>query len=132
MRVRSAGLNAFCSEACTPVTQRTSRGTAKIGPRYLRVLGPSAVTLLLSAAGCRLGRLPTEQIRSAGVRPTDLALRLFGPSQFEREFERIRAYLRGIGYGPSAMTRRSLTTVLAVLFVCAGRAELEGFDDWPP
>src|SRR5438105_14434751 len=51
------------------------------------------------AVACRLGRLPTEQIRAAGVRPTDLARRLFGRLQFEREVERIRAYLRGIGYG---------------------------------
>jgi integrase len=77
------------------------------------------------AVACWLGRLPTEQIRSAGIRPTDLARRLFGRSQFEGEVERVRAHLRGVGYGPSAMTRRSLSTALAVLFVRAGRAELE-------
>jgi hypothetical protein len=77
------------------------------------------------AVACWLGRLPTEQIRSARIRPTDLARRLFGRWRFEREVERVRAHLRGVGYGPSAMTRRSLSTALAVLFVRAGRAELE-------
>lgn len=49
------------------------------------------------AVACWLGQLPTEQIRSAGIRPTDLARRLFGRLQFEGEVERIRAHLRGVG-----------------------------------
>jgi integrase len=72
-----------------------------------------------------LGRLTIEHVPAAGVRPTDLARRLFGRSQLEREVDRIRAHLRTIGYGRSAMSRRSLMTALATLFLRAGRAQLE-------
>src|SRR5438874_1791975 len=72
-----------------------------------------------------LGRLTIEHVPAAEVRPTDLARRLFGRSQLEREVDRIRAHLRTIGYGRSAMSRRSLMTALATLFLRAGRAQLE-------
>ena len=44
-----------------------------------------------------LGQLTIEQIPAANVRPTDLASRLNGRSQIEREVDRIRAHLRAIG-----------------------------------
>ena len=72
-----------------------------------------------------LGRLTIEHIPAAGVRPTDLARRLFGRAKLEHEVDRIRGHLRTIGYGRSAMRRRSLTTALSILFLRAGRAELE-------
>ena len=79
-----------------------------------------------------LERLTIEHIPAAGVRPTDLARRLFGRSQLEREVDRIRAHLQMIGYGlqmigygRSAMSRRSLMTAMSILFLRAGRAELE-------
>ena len=77
------------------------------------------------AAACWLGRLSGEQVLAAGVYPTELARRLFGRSQLEREVERVRAYLHTVGYGPSAIRRHSLMTSLAILFVLVGRAELE-------
>jgi integrase len=72
-----------------------------------------------------LGRLTIEHVPAAGVCTTHLARRLFGRSQLEHEVDRIRAHLRTIGYGRSAMSRRSLMTALATLFLRAGRAQLE-------
>lgn len=77
------------------------------------------------AAAYWLRRLSVEQLLAAGVYPTELARRLFGRSRLEHEVERVRAYLHTVGYGPSAISRHSLMTSLAILFVLVGRAELE-------
>ncbi len=77
------------------------------------------------AAAYWLGSLSVEQLLAAGVYPTELARRLFGRSQLDHEVGRVRACLHTVGYGPSAISRHSLITSLAILFVLVGRAELE-------
>ena len=77
------------------------------------------------AVAYRLKCLTGEEVLDAGVYPTGLARRVFGRSQLDREVKRVRDYLQSVGYGRSEVSRLSLATALASLFVLAGRAELE-------
>ena len=56
---------------------------------------------------------------------TILARRLFGSEVVDREVERVRAYLRTVGYGVHSNYWVALMTATSRLLVHAGRAELE-------
>ncbi len=77
------------------------------------------------AVGYRLGHLSGPEVLAAGVQPTLFARRVFGQTVLEREVERVRTYLHTVGYGPSALRQHSLPSVLARLFLLAGRPSLE-------
>jgi integrase len=59
------------------------------------------------------------------LEPTKLARRLFGTEAVDREVERVRAYLRTVGYGAQVNYSVPLLTAISRLLLEAGRAELE-------
>jgi integrase len=79
---------------------------------------------VLGVAHC-VGALTGEEVITAGVRATYLARRLFGRAALEHEIDRVRIHLRRVGYAHTSIDHATLANVLAVLFVQAGRAELE-------
>ena len=79
---------------------------------------------VLGVAHCT-GALSGEEVIAAGVHATYLARRLFGQTVLEHEIERVRTHLRLVGYAHTSVDHATLANGLAVLFVQAGRAELE-------
>jgi hypothetical protein len=72
-----------------------------------------------------LGGLSADEVITAGIRATYLARRLFGRVALEHEIDRVRTHLRQVGYAHTSIDHASISNGLAVLFVQAGRAELE-------
>ncbi len=79
---------------------------------------------VLGVAHCT-GTLSGEEVIAAGVHATYLARRLFGQPVLEHEIDRVRTHLRLVGYAHTSVDHATLANGLAVLFVQAGRAELE-------
>ncbi len=79
---------------------------------------------VLAVAHC-LGALSGQEVIAAGVHATYLARRLFGQTALEHEIDRVRTHLRLVGYAHTTIDHPALANGLAVLFVQAGRAELE-------
>ena len=79
---------------------------------------------VLGVAHCT-GALSAQEVIAAGVHATYLARRLFGQPVLEHEIDRVRTHLRLVGYAPTSVDHATLANGLAVLFVEAGRAELE-------
>ena len=73
----------------------------------------------------RFGAVSGEQLVDAGLHPTYLARRLYGRTAVDNEVERVRSHLLTVGYGRSSLAEHALPGALAVLFLHAGRAELE-------
>src|SRR5260370_9454999 len=78
------------------------------------------------AIGMQFGGLTgADEITIERLEATTLARRLFGSEAVDREVERVRAYLRTVGYGVHSNYWVALLTAISRLLVHAGRAELE-------
>ena len=78
------------------------------------------------AMGIHLGGLTgADALTVEKPEATTLARRLFGSQAVDGEVERVRAYLRTVGYGVHSTYWAALMTAISRLLVHAGRAELE-------
>src|SRR5260370_12133881 len=71
------------------------------------------------------GLMGADALTIERLEATTLARRLFGSEAVDREVERVRAYLRTVGYGVHSNYWVALMTAISRLLVHAGRAELE-------
>ena len=95
---------------------------------WLAVAGTEGISCRAAvlAIGIHFGGLTgADALTIERLEATTLARRLFGSEAVDREVERVRAYLRTVGYGVHSNYWVALLTAISRLLVHAGRAELE-------